>query len=132
MINAHLAPNLRIADPFHGIEKSGATEAVNSMLAQSDQGIVTLFPVWPAGKNASFWQLRQKGAFVVSSAKENDRASYAEVTSEAGGTLRLKNPWPTGTFTVTDTSGAAVPFTTANGVISVQTAVGRTYRIVPV
>lgn len=132
VINSHLAPNLRIADPYHGIEKSGATEAVNSMLVQSDQGIITLFPVWPAGKNASFWQLRQKGAFVVSSAKESDRVSYVEVTSKAGGTLRLKNPWSTGAFTVTDAGGAAVPFTTANGVISVQTAVDRTYRIVPV
>ncbi|MYV54685.1 discoidin domain-containing protein [Streptomyces sp. SID3212] len=131
VITSRIAPNLRIADPSHGIEKSGATEAVNSMLIQSDQGIISLFPVWPAGKNASFWQLRQKGAFVVSSAKQADRVSYVDVQAKAGGTLKLKNPWGSGTFTVTNTSGAAVPFTTANGVISVQTTAGQTYHILP-
>jgi alpha-L-fucosidase 2 len=131
VINARIAPNLRIADPSHGIEKSGATEAINSMLVQSDQGIISLFPVWPAGKDASFWQLRQKGAFVVSSAKQSDRVGYVDVVSKAGGTLRLKNPWGSGAFAVTNASGAAVPFTTANGVISVQTTVGQTYHIVP-
>ncbi|WP_327238072.1 discoidin domain-containing protein [Streptomyces sp. NBC_01317] len=131
VITSRIAPNLRIADPSHGIEKSGATEAVNSMLVQSDQGIISLFPVWPAGKNASFWQLRQKGAFVVSSAKQADRVGYVDVQAKAGGTLKLKNPWGSGTFTVTNTSGAAVPFTTANGVISVQTTAGQTYHILP-
>ncbi|WP_446039581.1 discoidin domain-containing protein [Streptomyces sp. SID1121] len=131
VITSRIAPNLRIADPSHGIEKSGATEAVNSMLIQSDQGIISLFPVWPAGKNASFWQLRQKGAFVVSSAKQADRVSYVDVQAKAGGTLKLKNPWGSGTFTVTNASGAAVPFTTANGVISVQTTAGQTYHILP-
>ncbi|MET9480716.1 discoidin domain-containing protein [Streptomyces sp. NPDC006638] len=131
VITSRIAPNLRIADPSHGIEKSGATEAVNSMLIQSDQGIISLFPVWPAGKNASFWQLRQKGAFVVSSAKQADRVGYVDVQAKAGGTLKLKNPWGSGTFTVTNTSGAAVPFTTANGVISVQTTAGQTYHILP-
>ncbi|MFJ2647370.1 discoidin domain-containing protein [Streptomyces sp. NPDC087420] len=131
VITSRIAPNLRIADPSHGIEKSGATEAVNSMLVQSDQGIISLFPVWPAGKDASFWQLRQKGAFVVSSAKQGDRVSYVDVQAKAGGTLKLKNPWGSGTFTVTNTSGAAVPFTTANGVITVQTTAGQTYHILP-
>ncbi|MFD5114461.1 discoidin domain-containing protein [Streptomyces sp. NPDC058391] len=130
VITSRMAPNLRISDPHHGIEKSGATEAVNSMLIQTDQQYITLFPTWPAGKNASFYQLRQKGAFVVSSAKQSDKVSYVDVISKAGGTLKLKNPW-TSTFTVTNASGAAVPFTTANGVISVQTSVGQTYHIVP-
>jgi hypothetical protein len=129
VITSHMAPNLRISDPNHGIEKSGATEAINSMLVQSDQGIITLFGDWPAGKDAGFSQLRQKGAFVVSSAKQSDKVSYVDVTSTAGGVLRLKNPW-TGPFTVTDAAGHAVPFSTADGVISVPAAVGQTYHLV--
>ncbi|MDX3852423.1 discoidin domain-containing protein [Streptomyces sp. AK02-01A] len=130
VINARIAPNLRISDPHHGIEKSGATEAINSMLIQTDQQYITLFPDWPAGKDAGFYQLRQKGAFVVSSAKRSDKVSYVDVISKAGGALKLKNPWTT-SFTVTDANGGAVPFTTANGVISVQTAVGQTYHLLP-
>ncbi|MFI5757295.1 glycosyl hydrolase family 95 catalytic domain-containing protein [Streptomyces sp. NPDC051569] len=130
VIDGRMVANLRIGDGNHGIEKSGATEAINSMLVQSDQGIITVFPDWPAGRNAGFWQLRQKGAFVVSSAKESDRVSYVDVTSKAGGTLRLKSPWTSGTVSVTGANGAAVPFTTANGVISVPTTVGQTYHVV--
>ncbi|MFJ5683921.1 glycosyl hydrolase family 95 catalytic domain-containing protein [Streptomyces sp. NPDC093099] len=130
VISTRTAPNLRITDPHHGIEKSGATEAINSMLVQSDASVISLFPVWPAAKDASFYQLRQKGAFVVSSAKAAGTVQYVDVRSEAGGTLRVKNPW-SAAFTVTDAAGNAVPYTTAGGVITVQTAAGQTYRLNP-
>lgn len=132
VLSARTAPNLRITDPNHGIEKSGTTEAINSMLVQSDTGIVTLFPTWPAAKDASFYQLRQKGAFVVSSSKKAGKVEYADVRSEVGGTLRLKNPWGGGAFRVTDANGNSVPYTTPGGVITVQTTAGQTYHVNPV
>ena len=48
-----------------GIEQAGATEAVNSALLQSQEGYLRLFPMWPPSENASFVNLRARGAFLV-------------------------------------------------------------------
>jgi hypothetical protein len=124
-INQNMVGNLRIRDPHHGIEKSGATEAVNSMLLQSNQGVLDLFPAWPRSRDASFTRLRAKGAFVVSARLSGGTVSGVTVTSEAGGTLRVGNPWPG--VRVTNASGQPVPFTLTNGVITVNSATGQTY-----
>jgi hypothetical protein len=59
-VNAKTAPNLRVKDNNHGLEKAGALEALNNMMLQSDDGIVKVFPVWPSGNNASFVRLRER------------------------------------------------------------------------
>ena len=123
--------NLRIADPYHGIEKSGATEAINNMLVQSDQGVVDLFPVWPAGKDASFYHLLVPGAFDVSSATHNGTVGYADITSNAGQRLQLKNPWPGHQIAVTDQHGHTVRLAASNGVVAFDTVKGGTYHLVP-
>ncbi|WP_331765924.1 discoidin domain-containing protein [Embleya sp. NBC_00896] len=121
-IQQQLAANLRINDGYHGIEKSGATEAINNMLVQSFQGTMVLFPVWPADRDASFHGLLQPGAFEVSAALLNKTVTYAEITSRVGGTLRLSNPWAdTSRLTVTDDRGHHVPFSLKDGIITVKT-----------
>ncbi|MFC1438816.1 discoidin domain-containing protein [Streptacidiphilus sp. N1-10] len=128
-ITQNTVANLRIADPYHGIEKSGAVEAINDMLVQSDRGVIVLFPVWPSDQDASFHQLRQQGAFVVSSELRNGTVGYADVTSDAGNTLRIRNPWPGRSVTVTDHRGRAVRTSTDDGVITVRTERGGSYRL---
>ncbi|WP_052850013.1 discoidin domain-containing protein [Streptomyces avicenniae] len=132
VISTRTAANLRITDPYHGIEKSGTTEAINNMLVQGHGGVITLFPVWPSARDASFNRLRMPGAFVVSSARQGGAVLYADVVSQVGGTLRLTNAWPGRTIAVTNAAGQPVSFTTTGGVITVQTAAGQTYRVDPV
>ncbi len=95
-ITQHSVANLRISDGNHGLEKAGAIEALNSMLLQSWDGLVQVFPVWPAGKSRSFHHLREKGGLVVSASRTGDAVEYITVTSEQGGVFEIKNPW-TGT-----------------------------------
>ncbi|WP_370127283.1 discoidin domain-containing protein [Streptacidiphilus sp. EB103A] len=128
-ITQNMAANLRIADPYHGIEKSGAVEAINDMLVQSDQGVIVLFPVWPSDQDARFHRLLQKGAFVVSSELRNGTVGYADVISNAGNTLRIRNPWPGYSVAVTDHRGRAVNTSANDGVITVRTDPGAGYRL---
>ncbi|GAA1857469.1 hypothetical protein GCM10009687_25710 [Asanoa iriomotensis] len=128
-ITAKTDANLRIRDEWHGLEKSGATEAINNLLLQSDDGVVRVFPVWPTTKNASFVKLREKDAFLVSSALSGGRVSYVDVTSEAGRQLRLRNPWPGRAVVVTRVGGGTVTPTVSGDVISFATQAGATYTV---
>ncbi|MBE1491829.1 discoidin domain-containing protein [Plantactinospora soyae] len=130
-INTKIDPNLRIRDPFHGLEKAGATEAVNNLLLQSDDGILRVFPVWPAGRDASFVKLRDKDALLVSSVFTGGRVGYVDVTSEAGRPVRLQNPWGSQAVVVTRVGGGVVAHTVSGNVISFSTQAGGTYNVVP-
>lgn len=77
-----------------GIETAGAIEGINSMLMQSEGGIIKLFPVWPKTKNTSFQRLRAKGAFLVCSEFKNGQVEYLKIHSEKGGLCKISNPWP--------------------------------------
>ncbi|GAA3216040.1 hypothetical protein GCM10010532_043260 [Dactylosporangium siamense] len=131
-ITQKLGPNLRIRDPFHGLEKSGAVEAVDNLLLQSDNGVIRVFPVWPTSRNAQFVNLREKGAFLVSSQLSGGQVTYVDITSQAGRPVALLNPWGSGrTVTVTRVGGGTVAHTTPNGTITFPTQSGATYQIVP-
>ncbi|TDV57858.1 discoidin domain-containing protein [Actinophytocola oryzae] len=125
-INQKIGPNLRIRDSAHGIEKSGATEAINSMMVQSSQGVIDVFPVWPRNRNASFARLRTRGAFVVSAALSGGTVSGLSIRSDAGGQLRVGNPW-SGGVRVTDSAGNTVSSTLSGGVVTVNSTAGQTY-----
>ncbi len=68
--------------------------AICSMLLQSYQNTIILFPDWPANQNANFGNLLACGDFLISSRIERGQVVYAKVKSRRGGTLHLKNPWP--------------------------------------
>lgn len=128
-ITAKTDANLRIRDEWHGLEKSGATEAVNNLLLQSDDGVIRVFPVWPAGRDASFVRLREKDAFLVSSQLTAGRVGYVDLTSEAGRQVRLRNPWPGRPVVVTRVGGGAVTPTVSGDVVSFPTQAGATYTV---
>ena len=109
VINTNMKPNLRISDPYHGIEKLGATESVNSMMMQTDKGMTKLFPNWYTDKDAKFVSLRAKGAFTVSAEYDGtaQEAKNVTITSEAGEDMTLVSPWEEG-MTVKDAQGNIV------------------------
>lgn len=65
----------------------------NECLLQSHDGTLRLFPNWPLGQAAAFRTLRAVGAFLVSAGCAGGTVQEVEVTSEAGGSLHLVNPW---------------------------------------
>src|SRR4029450_7052246 len=105
-------------DPSHGLEKAGAIEAVNNLLLQSDDGIIRVFPVWPTNRDASFVNLHEKDAFLVSSAFQGGRTTYVDIVSQAGRTVRLQHPWPGQTIVVNRVGGGTVAHTVSNNVIT--------------
>jgi hypothetical protein len=128
--------NLTVAQSGGGIETAGSIEAVDSMLMQSVSGTIRLFgdADWPTAKDASFTRLRAKGAFTVSAALAGGKVSPVTLTSDVGGTVKIKNPWSSGTVTVStlDASGnpnGSVPFTNSGGVLSFSTTAGTSYQV---
>lgn len=86
--------NFAINPKYHGLEAVGALEAINSMLLQSANYVIRVFPVWLKDRDARFTNLRAKGAFLVSSEYKQGAVGYVELVSEAGQPVTLENPWP--------------------------------------
>lgn len=94
-IHAHALPNLLIVQGGGGIETCGGiTAGINEMLLQSYEGVLRLFPCWPAERDARFANLRAWGAFLVSAELAQGVVQGVELLSEQGGDCRLMNPWP--------------------------------------
>jgi len=87
------ASNLIVFQGSGGIETSGSIEALNSMLLQHKDGVMRVFPDWPASMDASFTRLRAKGAFLVTSEQRNGRVLSIDIASEKVGPLRVQSPW---------------------------------------
>ena len=64
---------------------------VQEMLMQSHAGFIELFPAVPDGwKDVSFQTLRAEGAYLVSAVRQNGLTKTVTITSEKGGTVKLK------------------------------------------
>ena len=88
-------PNLHIHEGGGGIENFNTVPStISEMLLQSFQGTLRIFPTWPMGSDAKFGNLRAYGAFLVSSAIQNNVSPYVRIVSERGGSFTLLNPWP--------------------------------------
>ena len=132
-----MAANLRIVDDMHGVEKSGTTEAINSMMLLSDKGITKIFPNWYADKDAKFVNLRAKGAFTVSAEYDGaaQEAKNVVINSEKGETMTFVSPWAEGA-TVRDSQGnvvkteaGTVPNREDEKTITFATTAGETYTV---
>lgn len=69
---------------------------INECLLQSYNGILRFFPNWPGEHDAEFATLRAVGAFLVSASFSGGEVQWVEIESEAGGELKLYNPWTQG------------------------------------
>lgn len=70
--------------------------ALQEMLLQSYSGVVTVFPAIPKSwKNLSFYQLRAENGFLISAEMKNGKVTKIRIQSEAGGVIRIENPFIT-------------------------------------
>ncbi len=119
--------NFLINDGNHCTEKAAIVETVNSMMLQSVDGILYLFPCWTQSP-ASFTRLRAKGAFIVSADYDGHTASHVTITSEQGGTCRIYHPLKSGKVKV-KVGGKVMGAHIVNHVCSFKTEKGKTYQI---
>ena len=61
--------------------------------APGKDSIIRVFPAWPQEWDAQF-TLAARGAFLIGSLIRKGRIELVQVTSQAGSTCRLVNPWP--------------------------------------
>ncbi|MCX6226957.1 MAG: trehalose hydrolase, partial [Bacteroidia bacterium] len=73
---------------------SAVPSCINEMLLQGFEGMIRIFPAWPAGRDARFENLRTWGAFLVSSEQKNGIVQFIKITSEKGRDCAVENPWP--------------------------------------
>ncbi|MBN9383759.1 MAG: hypothetical protein J0H74_23585 [Chitinophagaceae bacterium] len=100
---------------------------INECLMQSYDGMIRLFPNWDRSKDASFYQLRARGAFLLSAKLAQGKVQQIVVTSEKGGKLRLLSPWPKMAKVVETKKGIDI----ANGQIVVDMKAGETITLQP-
>lgn len=122
-------PNFLITDGHHCLEKTALVEAIHSMMLQSVEGELMLFPAW-LKTPASFTTLRAKGAFLVSADTDGIEPYNVRIHSERGAPCALRAPWPGKRITVT-CEGAPVPVTQKGATFTFPTAPGKTYHIAP-
>ncbi|KAA6351932.1 hypothetical protein EZS27_000729 [termite gut metagenome] len=137
-IQSKMQLNLMIEDNTHGVEKAGATEAINNLMLLSDRGVITVFPGWISTQDAKFVSLREKGAFVVSSeySATAQEVLYIDLVSEAGKPATVASPWAEGIM-VHDQEGHrvlvykhAAPNHPDEFTYTFNTAAGKSYHLV--
>lgn len=119
--------NFLIRDGHHCLEKTAMVETLHSMMLQSVDGVLRLFPCWPQSP-ASFKQLRTKGAFLVSADYDGRRVTRLQVQSTLGGVCRLQNPWP-GQKVEVKQGRKTVAVTSQGDVWQFDTRPGETYQL---
>jgi alpha-L-fucosidase 2 len=115
----------------HSFEGTGTIEFINTMLANANTGVLKVFDVWPAERDASFERLRVQGAFLVSGELEDGVVSRVDILSEQGGMCRMESCWAGHSIEVTRSgvTGAAVEVRRDAGVCAWDTVPGGVYRI---
>ena len=117
-----------------GIETAGIVEAINSMLLQSHDGVIRIFPNWNRAADAEFKRLRAVGAFLV---EARYRASGrvvegVRIFSERGNRCVVQSPFEgAGLRVARADSGRSVPCTQIEDEFAFPTQTGATYVITP-
>jgi hypothetical protein len=83
--------------------------------------IIHVFPAWPKEWDAQY-TLLASGAFLVTSSMKKGEVEFVELTSQAGGECRLRNPWGKAEVVLyrmgkksASNSGSLLRFSTARG-----------------
>ena len=99
--------NFLVTDGHHCTEKTTVIETINSMMLQSVDDILYLFPCWPE-RAASFTRLLAKGAFEVSANYDGKTVTELTITSRKGNLCQIMNPWPDSQLEVAGDDGRRV------------------------
>ena len=93
--------------------------AIQEMLIQSHTGIIHIFPaIPPQWRDVSFSTLRATGAFLVSAQQKEGKMERVEITSEKGGTCKLKNPFGSNPYSAKFSWNGAVK--TENNILTIR------------
>jgi len=122
-------PNFLIVDGHHCAEKTTVIETINSMMLQTLNSTLYLFPDWIKSP-ASFTRLRTKGAFLVSADYDGSTVSNLKICSEKGNLCNLNNPWKGRAIQVTE-DGRKVSVRNVGDIYSFSTKAGSTYCVSP-
>ncbi len=112
------------------IETCGGIEAIQSMLLQSQEGVIRLFPNWDRS-DANFRQLRAMGAFLVSAEMKDGMIGGVRISSERGRPCHLMNPWPGKRVEIRGADGRILPVQESGGVLEFVTRKGGRYCVSP-
>ena len=116
-----------------GLEQMGAVSAIQMLMVRVVDGVLRLWPGWPAGARASFEDLRVTGAFLVSA---NSAIAEVVIRSEAGLPLKV----PGDIFEQAEVrgagrglcgDGAALPLTDDGRYFLLRTVAGQRVRVAP-
>lgn len=130
-LQKHGFPKLFVYYGGGGIECCSAVPScIDEMLMQSHEGVIWLFPGWPKGKDARFWNLRADGAFVVSATLKDGIVRDVSLVSEKGEHCALLSPWSKPPV-ITETLGTrtkTLAVSAKSGILSFATKPKATYR----
>lgn len=78
----------------YGTWANGIQQALMQSIAPNPTGeeVIRVFPAWPTEWDAKY-KLLAKGGFLVASSMTDGEVDYVEITSQLGGTCRIRNPW---------------------------------------
>lgn len=119
--------NFLITDGHHCTEKAAVIETINSMMLQSVDDILYLYPCW-IKKPARFVRLRAKGAFIVSADYDGQEVSGLKIYSEQGNPCKICNPWQ-GSKVSVKLNGKPVSTAMNGNIIEFSTKSGTLYEI---
>jgi hypothetical protein len=115
-----------------GKGENGAAAAVNAMLVQRpDDGVIRLFPAWPAGVAAAFEQLRVPGAVLVSAGHDGRSIVSAALRAERDAEVELANPWPDQPVSLRDAEQTSRLEGGEGNRLRLKLRAGRVYRLEP-
>ena len=112
----------RVAEALHAALLSSAPPS------PGQQPIIRLLPAWPREWDADF-SLLPRGNFLVAASVEKGTLRAVEIESRAGGTLRLRNPWPGKTLAIWRNGDARGEL--AGDIMEISTTRGEIILLVP-
>ena len=126
LLTHHMRRNFTVPTGGHGTESVSSLDYINSMMLQSQEGFLRLFPAWP-GRDAKFVRLRTSGAFLVSANLNKKQIGKVEIYSEKGGKCMVLNPWPDQQLIIIDGDKRKVPYSSEGTKIIFDTKPGSSY-----
>ncbi|MDR1810541.1 MAG: DNRLRE domain-containing protein, partial [Prevotella sp.] len=134
-MNTYIKPNTLYAETGPVIETPLAAVSTLHEFYMQDWGdrIRIFFGVPSSWANASFVNMRAKGAFLVSATRKNAQTTFIQVESEKGGLCRLQTGIAGSNIQVIALDGSPVPFTVTDantGTIEVNTALGDVFQVI--
>jgi hypothetical protein len=108
----------------HYTEQFAVSMAISELLLQSVGDVIRVFPAWPQDTPARFSNLRAQGGFLVSSIQSAGEIGHIQVTSTAGGRLRLLSPWKRIAVRRKGESASAELKPNSQGIVEIDTHAG--------